>query len=72
MLPHDQLGRANAAILACTFSLMLAAALAAGALGTLFGTRGALVIGPAVGLVAPLVLLAVRSLRSVPHAPEVP
>jgi hypothetical protein len=48
------------------------AAFAAGVLGAVLGTRGALVIGPAVGLVAPLVLIRSRSLRTVPHAPEVP
>ena len=75
ILPHEQLGRANAAILACTFSLMLAAALAAGALGALIGTRAALVIGPAVGLVAPCVLVSLRALRAPPliaEAPEAP
>ena len=66
MLSHAELGRANAAIVACTNAMMLTSALAAGALGSLMGTRGALVVGPAIGLVAPIALWGLRGLREIP------
>jgi hypothetical protein len=66
MLSHAELGRANAAIVACTTAVMLASALVAGALGGLLGTRDALVIGPAIGLVAPIALWRLRAMRTIP------
>jgi Na+/melibiose symporter-like transporter len=66
LLPHDQLGRANAAVHACTMALVLIAALGGGALGSTIGTRTALVIGPVIGLIAPIVLIPLHGLRKVP------
>lgn len=67
LLPRAELGRANAAVLACNMTVMLASALAAGALGQAIGTRTALVIAPAIGLLSPLVLLPLRRMREIPH-----
>ncbi|HTJ42712.1 MAG TPA: MFS transporter [Kofleriaceae bacterium] len=66
LLPREQLGRANAAVLACNVSVVLAAALGAGAIGELVGTRTSMIIGPAVGLLAPIMLLPLRGMREIP------
>jgi len=68
ILPHAQLGRANAAIVACTTSMMLGSALAAGALGDTIGTSTVLYIGPGIGLVAPIALLGLRALVEIPRS----
>ncbi len=68
LLPHELLGRANAAVLACTMTLLLAASVGGGVLGTLVGTRTALVIGPVIGLIGPIVLWPLHRLREIPPA----
>jgi len=69
LVPHELLGRANAAVLACTMSLLLVASLVGGALGAIIGTREALVVGPLIGLVAPIALWPLRRMRELPAAP---
>lgn len=66
VLPKDVLGRANAAIHVFTSGLLPVAALLAGGLAELIGTRGAVWIGVIVGLVSPLLLLPLRHLKQMP------
>ena len=66
VLPVHLLGRANAAILACTSGMLPIAALIAGVLAEGLGTYVALWIGLAIGLVAPFMLLSLRTLRVMP------
>ena len=68
VLPKELLGRANAAILACTAGVMPGTALVAGWLAQAIGTRDAVWIGVSIGLVGPLFLLPLRDLRA-PVAP---
>jgi Major Facilitator Superfamily len=68
LLPPAQLGRANAAIMACTTSMMLGSALAAGALGGVIGTDTILYIGPGIGLAAPVALFGLRALAEIPRS----
>ena len=66
VLPKEILGRANAAIHVCTSGLLPVAAVIAGVLAELLGTRAAVWIGVMVGLVSPLLLLPLRHLKEMP------
>ncbi len=66
VLPKEVLGRANAAIHVCTSGLLPVAALIAGLLAELLGTRAAVWIGVMVGLISPLLLLPLRHLKEMP------
>lgn len=68
VLPKDVLGRANAAIHVFTSGLLPVAALIAGGLAELLGTRTAVWIGVSVGLVSPLLLLPLRHLEQMPQS----
>lgn len=68
VLPKAVLGRANAAIHVCTAGVLPVSALVAGGLAMVLGTRTALWIGVLTGLLAPLFLLRLRSLREMPPA----
>lgn len=66
VLPKAVLGRANAAIHVFTSGLLPVAAVIAGVLAELLGTRAAVWIGVTVGLVSPLLLLPLRHLKDMP------
>jgi MFS family permease len=66
VLRREVLGRANAVIHVCTSSLLPVAALVAGFVAELVGTRGAVWIGVSIGLVPPLLLLPLWKLREMP------
>ncbi len=66
VLRKQVLGRANAAIHVCTASLLPIGALAAGFLAEAIGTREAVWIGVAIGLVPPLILLPLWKIREMP------
>ena len=66
VIPKEALGRANAAIHVCTSGLLPIAAILAGVLAELLGTRAAVWIGVTVGLLSPLLLLPLRHLREMP------
>ena len=66
VLPVDVLGRANAAIVACTTAVLTATALLAGWLGEAIGIRDAVWVGVLSGLVGPLFLLSMWRLREAP------
>jgi predicted MFS family arabinose efflux permease len=66
VLPKEVLGRANAAIHVCTSGLLPVAAVFAGILAELFGTRVAVWIGVLVGLLSPLLLLPLRHIKEMP------
>jgi len=66
VLRREVLGRANAVIHVCTAGLLPVAALAAGFTAELLGTRAAVWIGVAIGLVPPLLLLPLWKLREMP------
>ena len=66
VLPKEVLGRANAAIHVFTSGLLPVAAVIAGGLAELLGTRAAVWIGVTVGLVSPLLLLPLRHLKEMP------
>ncbi|MBA3501079.1 MAG: MFS transporter, partial [Deltaproteobacteria bacterium] len=66
VLPREVLGRANAAIHVFTSGLLPVAAVIAGGLAELLGTRAAVWIGVVVGLVSPLLLLPLRHLKDMP------
>jgi MFS family permease len=68
VLPREVLGRANAAIHVCTSGLLPIAAIIAGVLAELLGTRAAVWIGVMVGLISPLFLLPLRHVRDMPPA----
>ena len=68
VLPRHMLGRANAAVHVCTAGMLPVAALVAGGLAELFSVRTAVWIGVASGLLAPLCLLPLRHLGSMPEA----
>jgi hypothetical protein len=68
VLPKEVLGRANAAIHVCTSGLLPIAAVLAGVLAELLGTRAAVWIGVMVGLLSPLLLLPLRRLKEMPAA----
>jgi MFS family permease len=66
VLPLAVLGRSNAAFLALTGAAVALGALAAGGIGELIGTRGALWIGMAGGAISPVLLLPLRRLERMP------
>lgn len=66
-LPHDVLGRANAAIHACTASLLPVSAVVAGFLAEAIGIRNAVWVGVAIGCVPPLLLLPLWGVRELPQ-----
>jgi MFS family permease len=66
VLPKEVLGRANAAIHVFTSGLLPVAAVIAGGLAELLGTRAAVWIGVMVGLISPLLLLPLRHLKDMP------
>ncbi len=66
VLPRELLGRANAAIHVCTSGLLPVAAVIAGVIAELAGTRIAVWVGVLIGLVSPLLLLPLRRLREIP------
>lgn len=66
VLPRETLGRANAAIHIVTSGLLPVAAVIAGVIAELWGTRFAIWVGVLVGLVAPLLLWPLRRLREMP------
>ncbi len=68
VLPGAVLGRANAAAHLATAALIPFAALAAGGLAELAGTRTAMWTGVMIGLAAPLCLLPIAGVRSVGDA----
>lgn len=68
VLPQAVLGRANAAILACTTAVLAVTALAAGWLAETIGVREAVWVGVTIGLASPLFLLPLRQLRVLPAA----
>ena len=69
VLPRDVLGRANAAIHVCTQSLLPISALFAGFLAEAIGTREAVWVGVAIGILPPLLLLPLWKLREMPSSP---
>jgi MFS family permease len=66
VLPKHLLGRANAAVHVCTAGLVPLAALVAGAIAQATSIRTAVWVGVLVGLVAPVFLLPLRKVRSMP------
>ena len=69
VLPKEVLGRANAAVHVCTQSLLPISALAAGFLAEAIGTREAVWVGVAIGILPPLLLLPLWKLREIPSGP---
>ncbi len=67
VLPKDVLGRANAAIHACTASLLPVSAVVAGFLAEVIGIRNAVWVGVVIGCVPPLLLLPLWSVRELPQ-----
>ena len=68
VLRREVLGRANAAIHACTAGLVPFAALFAGVLAQLTSIRFAMWIGVSLALVAPIVMWPLHRLREMPPA----
>ncbi len=68
VLPADVLGRCNAAIHVCTNGIVPVAALTAGLLAELAGITVAVWVGVLVGFAAPLFLLPLWQLRTLPAA----
>jgi MFS family permease len=68
VLPKHMLGRANAAVHVCTAGMLPVAALLAGALAELLSIRTAVWIGVLLGLLAPLFLLPLRNVGTMPDA----
>jgi len=66
VLPKQTLGRANAAIHVVTSGLLPIAAVLAGVIAEVAGTRFAVWVGVLIGLVAPVLLLPLRHLREMP------
>ncbi|MBX3160776.1 MAG: MFS transporter [Deltaproteobacteria bacterium] len=69
VLPKHVLGRANAAFHLCTSGILPVAALVAGLIAELAGTRAAVWVGVLVGLAAPAFLWPLRKLRELPAGP---
>jgi hypothetical protein len=69
VLPRQLLGRANAAFHLCTTGILPVAALLAGAIATLWGTSVAVWVGVLVGLLAPIFLWPLRTLKELPAPP---
>jgi MFS family permease len=68
VLPRETLGRANAAIHVVTSGMLPIAAVIAGVIAEVAGTRFAIWVGVLVGLIAPLLLLPLRGVREMPPA----
>ncbi len=68
VLPKHLLGRANAAVHVCTAGLVPLAALVAGVIAELTSIRTAVWVGVLIGLVAPVFLLPLRKVTSMPDA----
>jgi MFS family permease len=68
VLPKDMLGRANAAIHVCTTGVLPVTALVAGGLAALIGIRAAVWVGFSIGLLAPVFLWRLRTLKEMPTA----
>jgi MFS family permease len=66
VLPRETLGRANAAVHVVTSGLLPVAAVIAGVIAEVAGTRFAIWVGVLVGFVAPLFLWPLRHLREMP------
>ncbi|HWO18334.1 MAG TPA: MFS transporter [Kofleriaceae bacterium] len=66
VLPRETLGRANAAIHVLTSGLLPVAAVIAGVIAEVAGTRFAVWVGVLVGMIAPLLLWPLRGLREMP------
>ena len=66
VIPNELLGRANAAILVCTQGVLPIAALVAGVIAELAGTRTAMWVGVSIGMLAPVLLLPLWKLREMP------
>ena len=66
VLPRETLGRANAAIHVVTSGLLPVAAVIAGVIAEVAGTRFAIWVGVLVGMIAPLLLWPLRKLREMP------
>ena len=66
VLPRETLGRANAAIHVVTSGLLPVAAIIAGVIAEVSGTRFAIWVGVLVGMVAPLLVWPLRRLREMP------
>jgi MFS family permease len=66
VLPRETLGRANAAIHVVTSGLLPVAAVIAGVIAEVWGTRFAVWVGVLVGMIAPLLLWPLRGLREMP------
>jgi len=72
VLPRHLLGRANAAVHVFTSGLLPVGALAGGIIAELASTTTAVWIGVCIGLVAPVFLLPLRTLREMPLGPDEP
>ena len=70
VLPRALLGRANAAVHVCTAGLVPIVALLAGLLAELTSIRTAVWVGVSIGLVAPLFLLPLRHVKTIPESPS--
>jgi MFS family permease len=68
VVPKQVLGRVNAAIHVCTSSLLPIAALVAGLIAELAGTRTAVWVGVLIGLIPPFLLMPLWKLREMPPA----
>jgi len=71
VLPREVLGRANAAIHVVTSGLLPVAAVVAGLIAEVAGTRTAVWTGVIIGLVSPLFLWPLRHLREMPPSASV-
>jgi len=69
VLPDAVLARANAAVHVLTAGVVVIAALVAGAIADLGGTRVGVWVGVLIGLAAPLFLLPIRTLQQLPSPP---
>ncbi len=72
VLPQEVLGRANAAIVACTTGVLTVTALLAGALAEAIGVRDAVWVGVTIGLATPLCLIRLHGFRLAPAAVGAP
>jgi predicted MFS family arabinose efflux permease len=72
VLPDDVLGRANAAVHVVTAGVVPIAALTAGLVAELAGTRVAVWVGVLLGLAAPVFLWPLRGLRTLPAPASTP
>jgi MFS family permease len=66
VLPRDLLGRANAAVHVCTTGVLPVTALLAGGLAEMIGIQAAVWVGLSIGLLAPVFLWRLRTLKDMP------